>query len=109
MSSKVLASTSSPTQKATGKARFWAQVRRNLDFMPNLLTATCSMFLLAGSIVFLIYYIFISFMPEFDLKTSIVLPAVYALTGGFLLIVLGVCLPEMPPGRSYWRSFGIKI
>jgi hypothetical protein len=69
----------------------WPQVLSKLIdyFLSNVIKTVGSLSLLVGGIFFLFYFGSIGFMPEIDLKTSIALLAASALTGSFLLIVVG--------------------
>jgi hypothetical protein len=49
-----------------------------------------SVFLLVGGLVFLVYFSRIGFMLELDLKASVTLLAVSAITGSLLFLMRGI-------------------
>lgn len=77
-------------QQLPGTVSFWAQLRQY--FVSNVMATLWSVSLFWGGLIFLVYFYSIDFLPEFDLQTSLTLLASAALTGGFILLVLGVYL-----------------
>jgi MFS family permease len=80
----------------------WGQVRPHLEFATKLLPMTWSVFLFLGGLVFLVFFWSIEFMPELDVKASITLLAVSAITGSMLFI--GMAMNMVVPGW-FWVSF----
>jgi hypothetical protein len=76
----------------SGSHSLWAKVKPHIDLASKLVPIAWSVFLLYGGLLFLAYFNSISFIPELDLKASITLLAVSAITGGFLLIGLVMTL-----------------
>lgn len=119
------APTTSSAQQPAGHGGFGAQIRSFLQ--SNLAAVTgafWSAFLFVGGLIFLVYFASIGFMPEVDLQTSIALLVVSALTGGFLLLVLGVYFlapgwwwvqltrhqePLRSPGWFFWPMLGVIL
>jgi hypothetical protein len=91
----------SPAPQPSDNVRPWAQFLSQMrayvvsNVAASVITVW-SVFLFVGGGFFLVYFASIGFMPEIDVKTSIALLAVAALTGGFLIIVLGFYL--LAPG-----------
>jgi hypothetical protein len=115
----------SSAQQPSGHGGFRAQIRSFLQSnSAAAIGAFWSVFLFVGGLIFLVYFASIGFMPEVDLQTSIALLVVSALTGGFLLLVLGVYFlapgwwwvqmtrhqePLKSPGWFFWPMLGIIL
>jgi hypothetical protein len=85
------------TQQAPNSIGFWAQMRPHLELVSKLVPTVWSLFLFAGGLVFLTYFWSIGFMPELDVKASVTLLAVSAITGSTLalLIAIGLLTPSL--------------
>jgi hypothetical protein len=98
---------SQPSDKDRPWAQFSAELRTYVvsNLAASVVTAW-SVFLFVGGLFFLVYFASIGFMPEIDLKTSVALLAVSALTGGFLLLILGVYL--LAPGLIWVLNANLR-
>ncbi len=72
----------------------------------NLIGALWSVCLLWGGMIFLVYFCSIEFIPDIDLKTLVMLLAVAAITGAFLLTALGLLL-MFPAWTWIWVWEGV--
>jgi hypothetical protein len=91
------APTTPPAPKPLGNIGFWAQIRPHLELVTKLVPTVWSVFLFAGGLVFLTYFWSIGFMPELDVKASVTLLAVSAITGStlFLWLAIGLLTPSL--------------
>jgi hypothetical protein len=91
MTEHIMNASNEPTP-AAGNATLGEGIRTlgegiRTSLQSHLVTVVWGVFLLFGGVVFLAYFASIGFMPEIDVKTSVLLLAVSASTGGFLLVV----------------------
>jgi hypothetical protein len=73
----------------TAPQPFWAEMRAYFvsNVAASVITAW-SMFLFAGGLIFLVYFLSIGFMPEIDAKAFVTLLGASVLTAALLLIIL---------------------
>jgi hypothetical protein len=98
-------STASLTPQLLEKlTHWWERIRLHIEpvskvasTLSSVLLALWSIGLFVGGLIFLFYYWKIGFMPELDLKASVTLLAVSAITGSFLflMLVMSVLFPSL--------------
>ncbi|SRR6266511_5454555 len=100
---------SSLAQRSPRDAGVWAQVRPyldrvgpSLDLLVKMIAVGWSLSLLAGGLIFLVYFSAIGFMPEMNLKAFATVLVFSAPVGGFLLILLSAFLLASGLWWRYW-------
>ena len=73
-------------------------------FYSNIATIFWSLFLLIGGGIFVAYYAYIEYMPDFDLKSSVAITAASAATALILMIILLVVM--VLPGSFWGNTWG---